>query len=94
VKAIAIVPGAAGSHLTAGPKPSISRPDAVKVWMIRVSVCTTEWEEIIGGLRAGSRWSDGTRRRHGRTSRGPAYALPEARLAKSPLALDGHRQYR
>jgi glucose 1-dehydrogenase len=49
VKAIAIVPGTAGSRLVERPEPSISTQDEVKVCMIRVGICGTDREEVSGG---------------------------------------------
>jgi threonine dehydrogenase-like Zn-dependent dehydrogenase len=49
VKAIAIVPGAAGSRLVERPEPSIAKPDEVKVRIIRVGICGTDREEVSGG---------------------------------------------
>lgn len=49
MKAIAIVPGAAGSRLVERPEPSITKQDEVKVRMIRVGICGTDREEVSGG---------------------------------------------
>jgi glucose 1-dehydrogenase len=49
VKAIAIVPGTAGSRLVERPEPAIAAPDDVKVRMIRVGICGTDREEVSGG---------------------------------------------
>jgi threonine dehydrogenase-like Zn-dependent dehydrogenase len=49
LKAIAIVPGTAGSHLVERPEPSITTPDQVKVRVIRVGICGTDREELSGG---------------------------------------------
>jgi threonine dehydrogenase-like Zn-dependent dehydrogenase len=49
LKAIAIVPGTAGSHLVERPEPSITAPDEVKVRIIRVGICGTDREEVSGG---------------------------------------------
>jgi glucose 1-dehydrogenase len=49
MKAIAIVPGAAGSHLADRPEPSINAQDEVKVRVIRVGICGTDREEVSGG---------------------------------------------
>jgi threonine dehydrogenase-like Zn-dependent dehydrogenase len=49
VKAIAIVPGTAGSHLVDRPEPSIAAQDEVKVRIIRVGICGTDREEVSGG---------------------------------------------
>jgi threonine dehydrogenase-like Zn-dependent dehydrogenase len=48
LKAIAIVPGTAGSHLVERPEPSITRPDEVKVRVIRVGICGTDRKEVSG----------------------------------------------
>ena len=49
MKAIAIVPGTAGSRLVERPEPSITTPDEVKIRMIRVGICGTDREEVSGG---------------------------------------------
>jgi threonine dehydrogenase-like Zn-dependent dehydrogenase len=49
LKAIAIVPGTAGSRLVERPEPSIAKPDEVKVRIIRVGICGTDREEVSGG---------------------------------------------
>jgi threonine dehydrogenase-like Zn-dependent dehydrogenase len=49
MKAIAIVPGTAGSRLVERPEPSITAQDEVKVRMIRVGICGTDREEVSGG---------------------------------------------
>ena len=49
MKAIAIVPGTAGSRLVERPEPSITKPDEVKIRMIRVGICGTDREEVSGG---------------------------------------------
>jgi len=49
MKAIAIIPGTAGSHLVERPEPSITAQDEVKVRVIRVGICGTDREEISGG---------------------------------------------
>ena len=49
LKAIAIVPGTAGSRLVERPEPSIATPDEVKIRMIRVGICGTDREEVSGG---------------------------------------------
>ena len=49
MKAIAIVPGTAGSRLVERPEPSITKPDEVKVRIIRVGICGTDREEVSGG---------------------------------------------
>jgi threonine dehydrogenase-like Zn-dependent dehydrogenase len=49
MKAIAIVPGTAGSRLVERPEPSITAQDQVKVRIIRVGICGTDREEVSGG---------------------------------------------
>ena len=49
MKAIAIVPGTAGSRLVERPEPSIAAPDEVKIRIIRVGICGTDREEVSGG---------------------------------------------
>ena len=49
MKAIAIVPGTAGSRVVERPEPSITSQDQVKVRMIRVGICGTDREEASGG---------------------------------------------
>jgi len=49
LKAIAIVPGTAGSRLVERPEPSVAKPDEVKVRIIRVGICGTDREEVSGG---------------------------------------------
>jgi threonine dehydrogenase-like Zn-dependent dehydrogenase len=49
MKAIAIVPGAAGSHLVERPEPSITAPNQVKMRVVRVGICGTDREEVTGG---------------------------------------------
>jgi threonine dehydrogenase-like Zn-dependent dehydrogenase len=49
MKAIAIVPGTAGSRLVERPEPSITTQDEVKVRMVRVGICGTDREEVSGG---------------------------------------------
>ena len=48
MKAIAIVPGTAGSRIVERPEPEISKPDEVKVRIIRVGVCGTDRKELSG----------------------------------------------
>jgi glucose 1-dehydrogenase len=48
LKAIAIVPGTAGSHLVERTEPSITTQDEVKVRMIRVGICGTDRKEVSG----------------------------------------------
>ncbi|MGH9435991.1 MAG: glucose 1-dehydrogenase [Terriglobia bacterium] len=49
MKAIAIVPGTAGSRLVERPEPSLKAPDDVKMRVLRVGICGTDREEISGG---------------------------------------------
>jgi len=49
MKAIAIVPGTAGSHLVERPEPSITTKDEIKIRIIRVGICGTDREEVSGG---------------------------------------------
>ena len=49
MKAIAIVPGTAGSRLVERPEPSITAEDEIKIRIIRVGICGTDREEISGG---------------------------------------------
>lgn len=49
MKAVAIVPGTAGSRLVEHPEPSITAENEVKVRMIRVGICGTDREEVSGG---------------------------------------------
>ncbi len=49
MKAIAILPGMAGSHLVDRPEPSIAAQDEVKLRVIRVGICGTDREEVSGG---------------------------------------------
>ncbi len=49
MKAIAIVPGTAGSRLVERPEPSITAQDEIKVRIIRVGICGTDREEVSGG---------------------------------------------
>ena len=49
MKAIAIVPGTAGTHLVERPEPSIAAPDEIKIRIIRVGICGTDREEVSGG---------------------------------------------
>lgn len=48
MKAIAIVPGTAGSRLVERPEPSITAQDEVKARMIRVGICGTDRKEVAG----------------------------------------------
>jgi glucose 1-dehydrogenase len=49
VKAIAIVPGTAGSRLVERAEPSITTQNEIKVRIIRVGICGTDREEVSGG---------------------------------------------
>jgi threonine dehydrogenase-like Zn-dependent dehydrogenase len=49
LKAIAIVPGTAGSRIVERPVPEVAAKDQVKVRVIRVGICGTDREEISGG---------------------------------------------
>jgi threonine dehydrogenase-like Zn-dependent dehydrogenase len=49
MKAIAIVPGTAGSRLVERPEPSITAQDEIKIRVIRVGICGTDREEVSGG---------------------------------------------
>jgi threonine dehydrogenase-like Zn-dependent dehydrogenase len=49
MKAIAIIPGTAGSHIVERPEPSISAPDEIKIKIIRVGICGTDRKEVSGG---------------------------------------------
>lgn len=49
MKAIAIVPGTAGSRIVDRPEPSVSAQDEVKVRVIRVGICGTDRTELAGG---------------------------------------------
>ena len=49
MKAIAIVPGTAGSRLVERPEPSITTQDEIKIRIIRVGICGTDREEVSGG---------------------------------------------
>lgn len=49
MKAIAVVPGVAGSQLVNRPEPSLTAPDQVKLKVLRVGICGTDREEVSGG---------------------------------------------
>jgi len=49
VKAIAIVPGTAGSRLVERAEPSITTQNEIKIRIIRVGICGTDREEVSGG---------------------------------------------
>ena len=52
MKAIAIVPGTTSIQLVDRPAPSITKPDEVKVKIVRVGICGTDREEVSGGRAA------------------------------------------
>jgi threonine dehydrogenase-like Zn-dependent dehydrogenase len=49
MKAIAIIPGTAGTRIVDRPEPAITSPDEVKVKVKRVGICGTDREEVSGG---------------------------------------------
>ncbi|MGA7294153.1 MAG: glucose 1-dehydrogenase [Terriglobales bacterium] len=49
MKAIAIVPGTAGSRILDRPEPGITNADEVKIKVKRVGICGTDREEVSGG---------------------------------------------
>lgn len=49
MKAIAIIPGTAGSRIVDRPEPAITAQDEVKVKVIRVGICGTDRTEVSGG---------------------------------------------
>jgi threonine dehydrogenase-like Zn-dependent dehydrogenase len=49
MKAIAIVPGTAGSRIVDRPEPGITTSDEVKIKVKRVGICGTDREEVSGG---------------------------------------------
>jgi len=49
LKAIAIVPGKAGSRIVERPVPEVAAKDHVKIRVIRVGICGTDREEVSGG---------------------------------------------
>ena len=51
MKAIAIVPGTAGSRIVDRPEPSITTPDEVKIRMIRVGICGTDRKKCPEGVQ-------------------------------------------
>ena len=59
MKAIAIVPGTAGSRLVERPEPSITAQDEIKIRIIRVGICGTDREEVSGGRADAPGWSEG-----------------------------------
>jgi len=51
MKAIAIVPGTAGSRIVDRPEPSITTPDEVKVKVIRVGICEPTGQKYPGDVQ-------------------------------------------
>ena len=49
MKAIAIIPGTAGTRIVDRPEPAITSPDEVKVKVKCVGICGTDREEVSGG---------------------------------------------
>lgn len=49
MKAIAVVPGSPTLHLVDRPEPVVTRPDEVKLKVLRVGICGTDREEAGGG---------------------------------------------
>lgn len=49
MRAIAITPGQPGARLVSRPEPAVTAPDHVKVKVVRVGICGTDREEIVGG---------------------------------------------
>ena len=49
MKAIAILPGTAGTELIEVPVPEITSPQEVKIKVIEVGICGTDREEVLGG---------------------------------------------
>lgn len=49
MRAIAIVPGTAGSRVIERPEPSLVQADAVKLRVLDVGICGTDREEVSGG---------------------------------------------
>ncbi len=58
MRAIAIVPGTAGSRVVDRPEPSITGPDGIKMRVVCVGICGTDREEVSGGR---ARAPDGAR---------------------------------
>ncbi|MGH9465818.1 MAG: alcohol dehydrogenase catalytic domain-containing protein [Terriglobales bacterium] len=52
MRAIAITPGKPGIRLVERPEPKLAQPDQVKLQVVRVGICGTDREEIIGGRAA------------------------------------------
>jgi glucose 1-dehydrogenase len=49
MRAIALKPGARTVRLVGRPEPQISRPDEIKLRVVRVGICSTDREEAAGG---------------------------------------------
>ncbi len=49
MKALVVIPGSKGVQLVDRPEPVISRPDEIKLRVIRVGICGTDREETNGG---------------------------------------------
>ncbi len=49
MKAISITPGTTDVHLRDLPEPAITSPDEIKLQIIRVGICGTDREEVMGG---------------------------------------------
>ncbi len=58
MKAIAIIPGTTTLRLVDRPAPSITKPDEVKVKIVRVGICGTDREEVSGGRAAAPKGQD------------------------------------
>jgi hypothetical protein len=65
VKAIAIVPGTAGSRVVERPEPSITTHDGVKVRIIRVGICGTDREDVNPDTGLTHAEVDASRKEHG-----------------------------
>lgn len=49
MRAIAITPGVAGAQIVERDEPKITTPDQVKMRVLRVGICGTDREELVGG---------------------------------------------
>lgn len=49
MKALMIIPGKAGAQLVERPEPIITRPDELKIRVLRVGICGTDREAVAGG---------------------------------------------
>lgn len=49
MRAIAITPGVAGVHMIEREEPQITTPNDIKMRVVRVGICGTDREELIGG---------------------------------------------